>query len=273
MAPSRRLLWKCDLAMMRLLRSRRFDAGAQRVLAEGYIGRWPLCLLMEGGIWKGLQRRVRRPPYPPFSGPRMFFPFLSARPVWPSNDHVSSILTSRWLEIRDELNALIKDAASSDNNTQSLTVQGAWKKVPLWSNGHAHRQNLDRCPATAAVLEQLPLCRALGMSYFSQILPGSVVRPHFGPTNARLRYHLGLVVPQGPRLEIADGSYQWSEGRTLVFSDAFVHAVRHEGKSARSVLIVDTYHPELTEYERQLLEDLEAVHRQFFPPSYEALPH
>mmetsp|Transcript_96834 Transcript_96834/g.307308 ORF Transcript_96834/g.307308 Transcript_96834/m.307308 type:complete len:114 (+) Transcript_96834:99-440(+) len=113
------------------------------------------------------------------------------------------------------------------------------------------------------------------MAYFSQLAGGTAVRAHFGPTNARIRYHLGLDVPEGNvYLAVADGLYRWSEGRTLVFSDAFLHAVHHEENAARGVLVVDVYHPELTEDERRLLEDLEAVHRGFFPASYErTLPH
>lgn len=272
--PSAAQLRRCDLAMARLLRARRHEPGAQRLLAEGYLGRLPLGLLAAPeGLGRNLGRLLRRPPYPsPLCRPKFFLPFLSSRAIWPSNDEVSAALVGSWHEIREEFRTIMAEAASADVNTRGLTSRGAWRKVPLYSHGQPHEEYLARCPVTAATLSGLPLCRALGMAYFSQLTGGTAVRAHFGPTNARVRYHLGLDVPEGNvYLAVEDGLYRWSEGRTLVFSDAFLHAVHHEEEAARGVLVVDVYHPELTEPERQLLEDLEEVHRSFFPASYE--PH
>ena len=47
--------------------------------------------------------------------------------------------------------------------------------------------------------------------YFSVMSPGTHVWPHVGPTNCRLRMHLGLVIPKtgkGARLRCAD-QYRW----------------------------------------------------------------
>lgn len=38
---------------------------------------------------------------------------------------------------------------------------------------------------------------SLGSAFFSLLAPGARLRPHCGPTNARLRAHLGLIVPEG----------------------------------------------------------------------------
>lgn len=276
-APALRRLWRCDLAMARLLRARQHQPGAQRLLAEGFVGRWPLSFLAAPrGWWRSVRRLVQGPPYAsPFCRPKLFLPFLSSRPVWPSNDEVSAALVGSWQDIREEFHVAMADLASADVNTRGLTTRGAWRKVPLWSHGKAHEEHLARCPRTAATLAGLPLCRALGMAYFSQISGGTDVKAHFGPTNARIRYHLGLDVPEGNvYLAVADGMYRWAEGQTLAFEDAYIHAVRHEAGAPRGVLVVDVYHPELTAEERRLLEDLEAVHRSFFPAAYErVLPH
>lgn len=242
------------------------------------MGRWPLSfLLTPQGLGRSLGRMMRRPPYPSeYCRPKFFLPFLSSRAVWPSNDEVSNALVGAWEGIREEYVAVMADLAVADVNTKGLTLRGAWRKVPLYSHGLAHKENLARCPQTAAVLEGLPLCRALGMAYFSEMSGGTDVKAHFGPTNARVRYHLGLQVPEDSNvyLAIADGMYRWTEGKTLAFDDAYIHAVRHQEGAPRGVLIVDVYHPELTLEERRLLEDLEALHRSFFPASYETVvPH
>eukprot|EP00929_Paragymnodinium_shiwhaense_P044079 TRINITY_DN22615_c0_g1_i3.p1 TRINITY_DN22615_c0_g1~~TRINITY_DN22615_c0_g1_i3.p1 ORF type:complete len:186 (+),score=26.11 TRINITY_DN22615_c0_g1_i3:67-624(+) len=183
----------------------------------------------------------------------------------------------RWEEIRDECRAAADATSYSDVNTKSLTTKGEWRKVPLWSYGRRYEEHLKQCPVTDEVLKKLPLCNALGSAYFSIVSGGSDIKPHFGPTNARLRYHLGLDVPKvDAYIAIADGMYRWAEGRVIAFDDSYIHAVRHSEGDARRILIVDVYHPELTREERQVLEELEGVHRQFFAAGgvgLEQLPH
>ena len=78
---------------------------------------------------------------------------------------------------------------------------------------------------------------------FSALRPGRRVLPHTGPTNTRIRAHLGLTVPAagvgegqpagssaGPpqsrsRLRIADVVTGWVEGEYLVIDDSFEHEV------------------------------------------------
>lgn len=270
-------LYSCDLAMAQLLRARRHEPGARRILAQGFVGRWPLSFLAAPeGLAGSAARLLRGPRYPSvYCRPKFYLPFLSSRPVWPSNDEVSKALVGSWEEIREEFRAAIAESASSDVNTKGLTSRGSWRKVPLYSHGKRHDEHLAHCPKTAAVLAGLPLCRALGMAYFSEMGSGTDVKAHFGPTNARVRYHLGLDIPEGNiYLAIGDGMYRWADGQTIAFDDAYIHAVKHEAEAPRGVLVVDVYHPELTPEERQLLEDLEAVHRGFFPAAYErVLPH
>ena len=68
-----------------------------------------------------------------------------------------------------------------------------------------------------------------------------------GPTNARLRAHLGLVVPEGDcRIRVGDAPPRpWVTGEVLLFDDSFEHEVWNETDAARLVLIVDLWHPDL----------------------------
>lgn len=45
----------------------------------------------------------------------------------------------------------------------------------------------------------------------------------------------------------------WQEGKMLIFDDSFEHEVWHNGTSVRLVLIVDIWHPAITDYERKNL--------------------
>uniref|UniRef100_A0A3B4Z1W2 Aspartyl/asparaginy/proline hydroxylase domain-containing protein n=1 Tax=Stegastes partitus TaxID=144197 RepID=A0A3B4Z1W2_9TELE len=81
--------------------------------------------------------------------------------------------------------------------------------------------------------------------------PGTHVWPHTGPTNCRLRMHLGLVVPkQGCRIRYC------KHGKVLIFDDSFEHEVWQDADSFRLIFIVDVWHPELTQYQRQTLSPI-----------------
>lgn len=123
-----------------------------------------------------------------------------------------------------------------------------------------------------------------GQVKFSVVEPNTHIWPHCGPTNCRLRAHLGLVVPDGGvsirvagevrfvfervgrhararamgnccvKMGIMDVVYRtWKEGEVMVFDDSFEHEVWHNGTSLRLVLIVDVWHPELRIEERETL--------------------
>ena len=73
-----------------------------------------------------------------------------------------------------------------------------------------------------------------------------VVLPHCGPSNARLRAHVPLLVDPNATLRVAaEPRVAWAEGRALVFDDSHEHDVRHAGAAPRVVLILDAWHPEL----------------------------
>ena len=76
---------------------------------------------------------------------------------------------------------------------------------------------------------------------------------HCGPTNCRLRAHLGLKTPSNTFLRVANETRSWKEGEWLIFDDSFEHEVWHNGTSTRLVLIVDVWHPDITEEEKKTM--------------------
>ena len=67
-----------------------------------------------------------------------------------------------------------------------------------------------------------------------------------GPSNLRLRCHLGVRVPEGARVRVAGETRPWAEGECLVFDDSFEHEVWHEGDDDLILLVCDMWHPEMT---------------------------
>lgn len=49
---------------------------------------------------------------------------------------------------------------------------------------------------------------------------------------------------------------KWEEGRVLIFDDSFEHEVWQDADSYRMIFIVDVWHPELTQYQRQTLSPI-----------------
>ena len=120
-------------------------------------------------------------------------------------------------------------------------------------------------PRTCALLRATPLTYVKdGQAKLSQMRKGTIVRPHAGPTNARLRMHCALWVfkegPEAATLRVGEhDTVHWSSGKCFVFDESYEHAVSTVGSSSsddntddnntRMVLIVDLVNPFLTSME------------------------
>ena len=65
-----------------------------------------------------------------------------------------------------------------------------------------------------------------GEVLFSLLKPGTHLRPHCGPTNARLTAYLGMVVPKGCQVRAGEEWKSLQEGKCFVFDDSWEHEVR-----------------------------------------------
>lgn len=138
------------------------------------------------GIWKH-----------PMQRPAHFVTHLEAKPWWDSNQFtVCRVLEKEAAVIAEEARQLL--AAEQYQHYSSLAVtKGEWSDVTLFYKGFQNLEGCRLCPRTAEILLQLlpEVAHPLGSAFFSRLRPGSQLRPHCGPTNTRLRCHLGLVVP------------------------------------------------------------------------------
>ncbi|OWF47307.1 aspartyl/asparaginyl beta-hydroxylase-like [Mizuhopecten yessoensis] len=177
---------------------------------------------------------------------------LTSRPWWTAEEtgytkHIK-LLEDNWKVIRDEaLNLLDANTGSFVPEEENLRETGDWKQFTLYNRGRKDKENCNKAPKTCELIDQIPdakECRR-GQVKFSMMQPGVHVWPHCGPTNCRLRAHLGLVVPPGPKIRVVNETREWQEGKVFVFDDSFEHEVWHKGDKPRMVLIVDFWHPQL----------------------------
>lgn len=185
---------------------------------------------------------------------------LTGKPWWdPMKTPYSKfiqLLENNWIAIKNEALFLLDDRqAGFLPESEGLQDTGDWKQYELFTRGKKHPQNCNRSPRTCALVEQMPDAAGCkrGQVKFSIMQAGTHVWAHCGPTNCRLRSHLGLVVPPGAKIRVANETKVWTEGKVLMFDDSYEHEVWHEGKSLRLVLIVDFWHPDLTVYQKSTL--------------------
>ncbi|KAG2463886.1 ST2S2 sulfotransferase, partial [Polypterus senegalus] len=91
-------------------------------------------------------------------------------------------------------------------------------------------QNCRSCPRTYRVLSSLRTFingNIFGNAGFSLLQPGTSLPGTYGPTNTRLRCHLGLKVPTGCELVVGGEPQCWSEGYCLLVDDSFLHTTAH----------------------------------------------
>lgn len=178
----------------------------------------------------------------------------------PWHDYPSAI--SQMLEensatiIEEYLN--VKHLLQTHPDDASLAGKGKWKGLFFYAARGQKNEELCRlCPRTTSILEQLPLCTNFGFVMFSELAPGTHVKPHTGSSNLRLRFHLGLQVPEteNVKLRVSHDQRPWNQGKVLAFDDSFEHEVFHQGEETRVVLVVDCWQPGLKPEEIEILEN------------------
>lgn len=183
---------------------------------------------------------------------------LRAQPWWTPEEttyanHLKK-LRDNWEKIRAEGLSVLADQIFKDE-AENLKDVGNWQQFELYARGRRIAANCGKAPFTCQLISEFPAARDCrrGQVKFSVMQAGTHVWPHCGPTNCRLRSHLGLVVPQGTFIRVAEETRSWKEGELFIFDDSFEHEVWHNGTTTRLVLIIDVWHPELTEKEKKTM--------------------
>jgi aspartate beta-hydroxylase len=134
-----------------------------------------------------------------------------------------------------------------------------WSVYPLWHDGEQIADHLRKCPRTAAVLAQLPLCdvpRYAPGAFFSVLKPRTRLPAHTGTTNTRSIVHLPLVIPAGCGFRVGADLRTWMKGEAWVFDDTIEHEAWNDSDEIRIILIFDVWNPLLSAAERDLVRAL-----------------
>eukprot|EP01062_Namystynia_karyoxenos_P083546 TRINITY_DN9627_c0_g1_i1.p1 TRINITY_DN9627_c0_g1~~TRINITY_DN9627_c0_g1_i1.p1 ORF type:complete len:333 (+),score=90.98 TRINITY_DN9627_c0_g1_i1:64-1062(+) len=107
--------------------------------------------------------------------------------------------------------------------------------------------------------------RPFGHALISALSPAGNIVPHRGPTNKKLRLYVPLDGPRsgGCWLEVGGERRAVEPLSPLVFDDSFLHsAANPDPQISRLVLIVDLWHPDLSDAEVSLLALMQDLHER-----------
>ena len=187
-----------------------------------------------------------------------FYPGLREDSFWnPGQFAIDGELRAAFPSIQAEVDTLQPN--DFHNESEGIQRSGKWQVYMLLEAGRWHEENLERLPVLSRILKQAPELRlAGGLVYLSRLTPGTVVAPHTGPTNMRLRLHFAIHVPEGDcALRVADEQCFWVQGECTVFNDFLKHEVWNRTQEERLILLIDIWHPDITLQERKMLD---AIH-------------
>nr|XP_045219832.1 aspartate beta-hydroxylase domain-containing protein 2 isoform X1 [Macaca fascicularis] len=220
-----------------------------------------------GRIHKGIREQGRYlNSRPSIQKPEVFFlPDLPTTPYFSrdAQKHDVEVLERNFQTILCEFETLYKafsNCSLPQGWKMNSTPSGEWFTFYLVNQGVCVPRNCRKCPRTYRLLGSLRTCignNVFGNACISVLSPGTVITEHYGPTNIRIRCHLGLKTPNGCELVVGGEPQCWAEGRCLLFDDSFLHAAFHEGSAEdgpRVVFMVDLWHPNVAAAERQALD-------------------
>lgn len=206
----------------------------------------------------------------------LYFPDVPSQPFYPRERFAwQAELESAGDAIRDELRHLIAQPDSLESFLQSGPPQAAdallkssgdtaagWDAYFFYRHGERYDAHCERCPATSALLDAIPLVRIRDHApetLFSVLRPGTHILPHRGVTNTRLVTHLPLIVPADCALRVGGETHVWQQDQCVTFDDTFEHEAWNRSAETRVVLIIDSWNPDLTDAERHAVTDLVAA--------------
>jgi aspartate beta-hydroxylase len=165
-------------------------------------------------------------------------------------------LEENFAEIKREILALPSRIFYPES--EQVPTSGEWTIFPLLVMAQENSANAALLPVTMDIAVSHGAIQTItGAIFVSRLQPGTVIASHRGPTNTRIRCHLAIQIPSGDcGIEVGGERRTWHEGACLMLNDHLEHSVWNRTETARIVLVVDVWHPDLTEVEKTLLTGL-----------------
>ena len=181
------------------------------------------------------------------------YPGITAKPVH-STQSVSwiKLLESRTDEIRQEFLAI---AGAQTFVPYPLVENQQWLSFSIYKGGVRIDDNADRLPKTTELIETIVPGGRVKDALISVLDPGGYLAPHLDHCIPLLTFHLPLIVPAGCGIRVGNELIMWEEGRGVIIDPTFEHEAWNLSDRHRVNLLVDFWHPELNEAEREFFSE------------------
>jgi Aspartyl/Asparaginyl beta-hydroxylase len=191
--------------------------------------------------------------------PPLFCSHLTSHPVWPP-DEICELLERNVAMFREEFAAIDPSQYQVDarDHSMGLTDGRNWTVFPFYDgSGNLQVDNARKCPRIAEFLGSRAGIGSIGcMAFFSIMNPQTHVPPHTSASNTRMRYHLGIEVPECDiQFRVHDQLITWKQDRCIKFDDSYEHEVFQQSDRRRVVFVLDVPHPELRPEEFEFLQE------------------
>ena len=198
---------------------------------------------------------------------------LTARPIWNMEQtgiaHFLYQVQGQWKNIREEAFGILRRNLFKPQ-PEGIITRGKWGVYNLYNDGIRIEENCLNAPLTCSLIEKIPQIsnspQIRGCVTFSHMEAGTHASSHAGPTNSKLRIHLGLNTPPRPvnvtstanspcKARVANEYFTWEDGQMDIFDDSFDHEVWQLDplKRPRLILMMDMVHPELLDQHPAIL--------------------
>ncbi len=161
----------------------------------------------------------------------------------------ASKLEKSWATWKDEIANFIKEQDSKFISTaafyEKIDTGKNWNAVMLLFWGVKISNELKKkCPHLNHLLQEIPGLVSISIS---RLNAHSTIAEHEGDTNAIMRCHIGIEIPEelpACGFKVNGEEKSWGEGKCLLFNDAYRHSAWNNSDKRRIILIVDAIRPE-----------------------------
>ena len=165
------------------------------------------------------------------------------------------VLEDNWEVIRSELFALMHSKPEQlqpyfINKSMSFPPR-SWQTMGLYFWKFIMHGNCRSCPQTVQILQSIPNVVSCSLSLLE---PNSNINPHQGDTDAVIRCHLGLSIPDtlpNCGFQVDMEAHSWEEGK-VPFCDARTHSAWNHTDRRRFVMIMDVIRPEFAGQQKNI---------------------
>ena len=194
-------------------------------------------------------------------GAKFIVPGLSTTPwldidAFPTLHPLVNRLEAESGRIRDEIDTVtMQKPAGLTPYEHYIGVQNNWHALYLFKDGARVTESKNLVPCTWDIFENemkdlhCPLLEV----HFSILQPGAIIKPHCDLWNFTINLHLAVEIPDKCELTVGNETRHWKEGECLLFDYSFLHDAKNFSDKRRVCLLMDIWHPDLSDVEKDAL--------------------